>query len=42
VSRYRAIIDRLREDGWVVLEGDRLRPTEAGLLLADDLAVAFL
>lgn len=42
VARFREPIGRLVHDGWLVLEGDVLRPCQAGLAMADELAVAFL
>ena len=42
VARFRVPIERLTRDGWLVLDGQVLRPSTAGLVLADELAVAFL
>lgn len=42
IERFREPIERLTCDGWVVLEGDVLRASDDGLLLADELAVALL
>ena len=35
-------IERLTRDGWVILDGEVLRLSDDGLMLADELAVAFL
>jgi oxygen-independent coproporphyrinogen-3 oxidase len=42
LERFREPIGRLTREGWLVLENDALRPSAEGILLADDLAVAFL
>ncbi len=42
VARLREPIARLAREGWLVLEGQVLRPSAAGLAFADELAVALL
>jgi oxygen-independent coproporphyrinogen-3 oxidase len=42
IERFREPIERLTCDGWVILDGEVLRASAAGLMLADELAVAFL
>ena len=42
LERFGEPIARLTREGWLVLEGDVLRPSADGILFADDLAVAFL
>ena len=42
IERFRAPIERLVRGGWVVLDGEVLRASDDGLLLADELAVALL
>jgi oxygen-independent coproporphyrinogen-3 oxidase len=42
IERFREPIERLTRDGWVILEGEVLRASDDGLMLADELAVAFL
>jgi len=41
-ERFREPIERLTTGGWVEIKGDWLRPTFAGLALADSLALDFL
>jgi len=41
-ERFSEPIERLTTGGWVEIKGDWLRPTFAGLALADNLAMAFL
>ncbi len=41
-ARFREPIERLSRDGWLILDGEVLRPSPAGLMIADELAVAFL
>jgi hypothetical protein len=40
--RFRGPIERLTRDRWVILDGEVLRASDDGLMLADELAVAFL
>ena len=42
VVRFQEPIERLTREGWLVLDDQVLRPSAAGLVLADELAVAFL
>jgi oxygen-independent coproporphyrinogen-3 oxidase len=42
IVRFRVPIERLTRDRWVILDGDVLRASDDGLMLADELAVAFL
>ncbi len=42
IERFRGPIERLARGGWVVLEGEVLRASDDGLLLADELAVTLL
>jgi len=42
IERFREPIERLTRDGWVILDDEVLRASAAGLMLADELAVAFL
>src|SRR5881296_1337155 len=42
IERFREPIERLTRDRWVILDGEVLRLSAAGLMLADELAVAFL
>ncbi len=42
IERFREQIERLVRGGWVVLEGEVLRASDDGLLLADELAIALL
>jgi len=42
IERFREPIERLTRDRWVVLDGEVLRASDDGLMLADELAVAFL
>ena len=42
LARFQEAIARLTQMEWVSLEGEILRPTAAGLLFADELAMAFL
>jgi hypothetical protein len=42
IERFREPIERLTCDGWVILDGEILRASDDGLILADELAVAFL
>ena len=42
IERFREPIARLTRDGWVILEDEILRASDDGLMLADELAVAFL
>ncbi len=42
LERFREPIARLTREGWLVLDGDVLRPSADGIVFADDLAVAFL
>lgn len=42
LERFREPIGRLTREGWLVLEGDVLRPSAEGILFADDLALVFL
>jgi oxygen-independent coproporphyrinogen III oxidase len=42
IERFREPIERLACGGWVVLEGEVLRASDDGLLLADELAVTLL
>jgi oxygen-independent coproporphyrinogen-3 oxidase len=41
-ERFREPIERLVTGGWIEIKGGRVRPTFAGLALADNLAMAFL
>src|SRR5437899_9455802 len=41
-ARFREPIARLSRDGWLILDGEVLKPSPAGLMIADELAVAFL
>ena len=40
--RFREPIERLSRGGWLILGGEVLRASPAGLMIADELAVAFL
>lgn len=42
LERFQDPIRRLTHEGWLVLEGDVLRPSSEGILFADELALAFL
>jgi putative oxygen-independent coproporphyrinogen III oxidase len=42
IVRFRGPIERLTRDRWVILDGEVLRASDDGLMLADELAVAFL
>jgi len=42
MERFREPIERLTSDRWTILDGEVLRPSDDGLLLADELAAAFL
>jgi coproporphyrinogen III oxidase-like Fe-S oxidoreductase len=42
VARLKEPIERLTREGWLFLDDQVLRSSEAGLALADELAVAFL
>jgi len=42
VERFHRPIERLTREGWLAWEGERLRPSPAGMMMADELAVAFL
>jgi oxygen-independent coproporphyrinogen-3 oxidase len=42
LERFREPIARLTREGWLVLEGDVLRPSAEGIVFADELALAFL
>lgn len=42
VARLKEPIERLIRDGWLVLEGDVLRPGRSSLAMADELALALL
>jgi oxygen-independent coproporphyrinogen III oxidase len=42
IERFRRPIEKLTREGWLAWEGERLRPSPAGMLMADELAVAFL
>jgi putative oxygen-independent coproporphyrinogen III oxidase len=42
IERFREPIERLTRDGWVVLDDKVLRASDDGLMLADELAVAFM
>ena len=41
-DHFRDSLDRLLDGGWLELDDDILRPTRAGLAVADELAMAFL
>ena len=42
IERFREPIERLTFGRWMILDGEVLRPSDDGLLLADELAAAFL
>ena len=42
LERFREPIIRLTCEGWLILEGDVLRPSREGIVFADELALAFL
>ena len=42
IERFREPIERQTSDRWMILDGEVLRPSDDGLLLADELAAAFL
>ena len=42
IERFREPIERLTSDRWMILDGGVLRPSDDGLLLADELGAAFL
>jgi oxygen-independent coproporphyrinogen-3 oxidase len=42
IERFRRPIERLTREGWLAWEGERLRPSPAGMMMADELAIAFL
>jgi len=42
IERFHRAIEKLTREGWLVWEGGRLRPSPAGMMMADELAMAFL
>jgi len=42
IERFRQPIEKLTREGWLAWEGGKLRPSPTGMMMADELAMAFL